>query len=423
MSWDSSEFRKAADKVESGKDGPSKEHLAAIKQHIQSPIEKLNAVRARSIEEDISIVTAIFNETEPDLASSLTPAQHTQCLEYYSAQLSNRDREEIIKVLCRQNPDLFTGAIRDAVSSFDNIIRVIHSKVDLREHISAMESFLGDVIETSKPKKANGGKKGDPKPATPPSVEDYALLLRRNRHLLYRYLHQFAKNCPDIREKFRTWANDTIKQFRQSHAAGESAKVQTDSVNSEANGSANGNAVGGPEAEVPHEAMTGAGAMSAIFQSMFTKLPEDTKQVVLQSLDAHVDYLSALEGISTDRMRRIVNNITDEANIETSSMSGPGVYLIRWQALLDGTLITPETMKGSIRHGKDVKGFRTLGKTVAVGAKDSWDAGAIVEQEESLIPEAPDVSIVWKTFESQFREVVADLTPTAEQLQTATKDI
>lgn len=406
LSWDSSEFRKAADKIESSKDGPSKEQLAAIKQHIQSPIEKLNAVREQSIKEDISIVNAIFNETDPTLASSLTPSQHTQCLEYYSAQLSNRDREEIIKVLCRQNPDLFTGAIRDAVSSFDNIIRVIHNKVDLREHISAMESFLNDVIETSKPKKADNGKKGDSKVTTPPTVEDYTLLLRRNRHLLYRYLHQFAENCPDIREKFRKWANDTIKQFRQAHAAGESAKVQ--------NGSANGSAVGEKEAKVAREATTGAGAMSEIFQSMFTELPEDTKQAVLQSLDAHRQYLSSLEDISTDRMRRILNKISDEASPESGSMSGPGVYLIRWQTLLDDTLITPETIKGPIRHGKDVKGFRTLGKTVAVGAKDSWDAGAITEQEESIIPEAPDVTVVWRAFESQFKAVVADLTPTAD---------
>ncbi|KAJ9132092.1 PX-associated-domain-containing protein [Pleurostoma richardsiae] len=416
LSWDSNDFKKVADKIEACKNGPTKEHLAAIRRHVQAPRTQHAEARSESIRQRKSIVVIIFDSANPRLSTSLTEGQHTQCLEYYSAQLSIRDREEITKVLCRQNPDIFTGAIRIAVDTFDVMIRALHNGLDLREHISAAQSFLDDLIQTSKPKNSSNdknnsksGSDGGVDGPIPPSVEDYVALLRRNRQSLFRYLHQFAKTCPSITEKFRIWAKQAVRNFSRDEPMGDRSKVAE-----------NGNAVDIKQAEDKAISTAtapqggGAGAMSAILQRIFTDLPGDTKKSVRASLDMHTEYISSLERISGDRMQRILDSHLRDGNGvpqtgSGSSMSGPGVYLCRWQSLLDQTLITPDTPGGLVRRGRDVRGRRPTGKTGAVGAKESWDAEAISRKENAVVPEAPDVAAVVDALGKQFREMVAGL--------------
>lgn len=411
LSWDASDFRKQAEKVESSKDKPSKEQLAALREHIALPRETQEEARRTSLTEQKSIVAVILDSADPKLTTSMSEAQHTKCLEWYSAQLSVRDRDELSNVFCKSTPDFLTGVMRDAVSAYEPFIRSLHGSVDLRPHITSMETFLNDFIETSKPKQVknrNGGKwmnlgagsgKNTPVQTRPPSVEDYVALLRRNRHLLYKYLHQFAENCTDVREKFRHWANTTVQNFRD----GTETKA--------ANGT-------GPSSSA-------AGAMSDSLQSIFSQLPPETQKSVLASLDSHAAYLSKASNISTQRMQRILDALneaekkngekedsskrnTPRGSSEGDDMSGPGVYLMRWESSLDGTLITPATAKGPVRTGRDVKGQKTSGKTGAEGVKEGWDAGALAKQEDSAVPHAPDVSIVMEALGESFREVVRE---------------
>lgn len=88
------------------------------------------------------------------------------------------------------------------------------------------------------------------------------------------------------------------------------------------------------------------------------------------------------------------------------AMSGPGIYLMRWETLLDDTLITPGTPHGPIRKGKDVKGQKSWGKTGSESTKDGWDAGAIAREEERVVPEAPDVTAVMEALGASFRKAV-----------------
>ncbi|KAK4155634.1 PX-associated-domain-containing protein, partial [Chaetomidium leptoderma] len=224
LSWDAAEFRKSADAIEKAKgaSSPSKEQLAAIKNYINKTRKEHDETRRASSENAGSIVITILERSKPGLSVSLTEPQHTQCLEYLSALLAVRDRDEISNSLCRQNPDLFTQAVKDAVTSFEPMIRAIHQQVDLREHVSAAEGLISDFISVSKAKKSTSGRlapsepnKGDGSETRAPSVEDYVLLLRNNRQLLYNWLHQLASQCPEIKDVFCAWAKDTIKVFRQ----------------------------------------------------------------------------------------------------------------------------------------------------------------------------------------------------------------
>ncbi|KAL1873521.1 hypothetical protein Daus18300_003884 [Diaporthe australafricana] len=411
LSWDASDFRKQAEKVESSKDKPSKEQLAALREHMALSRDAHEEARRRSLAEQKSIVAVILDSTSPKLTASMSESQHTQCLEWYSAQLSVRDRDELSNVFCKSSPDFLTAVMRDAVSAYEPFIRSLHGSLDLRPHVTSLETFLNDFIETSKPKQVknrDGGKwknlgsgsgKNSPVQTRPPSVEDYVALLRRNRHLLYTYLHQFAENCTDVREKFRSWANGTVHKFRNDS--------ETEAVNS--SGPCSG----------------AAGAMSGSLQGTFSQLPPETQQSVMACLDSHAAYLSKASNISTQRMQRILDALNDGSNkadekegsskrnsprgsSDGDDMSGPGVYLMRWESLLDSTLITPATLHGPARSGRDVKGEKVSGKTGSEAVKDGWDAGAISKEEDRAVPQAPDVNVVMEALGESFREAVRE---------------
>lgn len=417
LSWDMAEFRKQASQIENAKDRPTKEHFAALREYVDMPSEAKEAMREISLNQQKSIVAVIFDANDTSLTASLSTSQHTQCLEWLAATLSARDREAIANVLCRSNPDYVTSALRAAVATYEPFIRNIHESMDLREHITAVEAFIADFIETSKPKKTKTtwklktNAKTKAEDMMPPSVEDYVALIRRNKQLVFNYLHQFAKNCTDLREQFRGWAHIGIKEFKQR----QDSTQQTHST---------GEAV----------------ALGAKLQHMYSQLPQDSQRDIRARLDAHASYLSKLDEISESRMQSVLdqlakqeadndntasgkntnNSARSSAKSSTKSsanpsprssnggpnMAGPGVYLMRWDALLDETLITPASPQGAVRTGKDVKGRKAWGKTISESVKGGWDAGAIAREEESVVPSAPNVDIVMETLGEQFRELV-----------------
>lgn len=434
LSWDSSEFRKSAVAVEKAKGGPSWEHLSVIQEYIELSRGEHEALRAVSAETPESIVAAVFANTRPDLLATLSEAQHAQCLEYYSAALSVRDREQITKVLCRQNPDHFTQALRDVVGSFEPIIRTIHEKIDIREHLSAGETFVNDFISTSKPKKRRNGVKESEPVDLAPSVEDYVRLLQRNRQLLYNWLHQVASSCPDIRESFRTWCKSTVKgSFAQNGRKSDDPNI---SVPPE---SGTPDSLGRPPQA--NKKLAGAGDMSPALQDIVRDLGGDVQKEVIPALDAHAAYLTELEELSVERMQRVLDNLGNtDSGVGTSkqssglntpkqssgmstpkqslgantpskavSMCGPGMFISRWQALLNRTAITSATPMGALRSGKDVKGSSAEGKTGVSAPKDTWDSESLARQAEADVPEPPDVDAVVRALGPGFRAVVVEM--------------
>ncbi|KAI1144283.1 PX-associated-domain-containing protein [Hypoxylon sp. FL0543] len=385
LEWDCSEFRKAIDSIKRSKDRPDDSHLVAIDEHLQASREQHESVRELSIKERRSIVVAILETKDKCLAESLTDSQHIQCLEYYSAQLAIMDREKITEALCRQTPDLTTSIVRDGISVFEPMIRAIHKNVDLRKHVGSVESFLTDLIATSKPKKRDGAQ--TPNGTAAPSVEDYVALLKRNRQLAYDYLHEFAKGCPDLRTMWLDWAQDSLKFFRQ--------KTET---------------TDDPAAKEGNVVSCGAGDMDKHLQILFSGLTTEKQNILKTAIDAHARYLSTLEDMSRARIQSIVNGVDELGNKKTScNMSGPGVYITRWHCLLDETIVTPNTPRGPPRKGKDVKGVKALGKTEAIAKSETWDPDDLTRKEEQTRPEAPDVSIVIDALGPQFRSLVADI--------------
>lgn len=374
LSWDASEFKKSADKVEKSKDKPSDEALQAIRQYANEGKAEHDAMRAVSQEQGQSIITAIFKTSNPELADKLTDAEHAQCLEYYSALLSVRDREAITTALCRQPPDLFTQAIKDAVGAYEPIIRTVHSGVDLRDHLEATQGFIEDFIRAGKPKNVGGGTRMA-------SVEDYVELFRKNRPVMYRWIHALASGCPGVWGEFRAWMKEAATKFRKGggvsaeKTSGDAEKAKTDDASPR--------------------------SMDDRLSELFASLPQKAQDAVLPAIDAHADYLSTLSAQSLARMQYLIT-VTDS---DDSTMEGPGVYLARWQNLLDATAITPETASGRVRHGADVKHATTMGKT---GVADDKAVEEAQREAEEVMP-APDVSVVVRELGGEFRGLVQEV--------------
>lgn len=373
LSWDASEFKKSAEKVEKSKSdaAPTEEMLEAIRMYVSLPRSEHVAAREESVKSRRSIIVTILEASDSRLAASMTDAQHSQCLEYYSALLSVHDREAITAVLCRTPPDLFTQAIKDLVGAYEPMIRSVHSRVDLKFYLEATQGFITDFIRASRPKK--GSSKDGDEGERLASVEDYVVLLRNNRGLLYRWIHDFAKNCPEVWEEFRRWAKDVAVRFRQpSPGDGEGKKK----------------------------------SMKELLNGLFASLDDEaTRDKVLQAIDSHARYLDSVTQLSQRRLQTVINATASSAAsagvTHRSMMSGPGVYLSQWQSLLDTTVITPSSKEGPPRHGEDVKFVTTMGKLGLGGRKLAGSKG---DGEEEL--KAPDVGFVVEVLGEKFRGVV-----------------
>jgi hypothetical protein len=382
LGWDAGDFRKTVETTKKSADTTESGYLAILDAHLADTRERHSAVRDKSIQQQESIVSAILGEGGDTSATELTAKQHSLCMEYYGAQLSVKDREKIIQVMCHHTPDFTSSMVRDGVAAFDPMIRVLHENVDLRKYVTCAQKFTDDLIEVNKPKKGQGGQ------TIPPSIEDYVLLLRRHHKYLFEYLHEFAKGCPEVRERFHTWIkNDVIEAFQRDEQASTSAADQADPS-------------------------SGAGSVSQHLQSIFFELDQDTQRTVIEALDRYHEYTSALDDLSDTHLQSIVDGLKEnskQSDLKVRSMNGPGVYHARWQSLLDETLITPRTASGPLRHGKDVKHRKMRGKTEALASKENWDLKSLHHQKFETIPDHPDVQAIVEALGPKFKSIVADV--------------
>jgi len=381
MYWDSSEFKKTADKIEKSKAAPSSKHLKAIRKHAQGPREKRLEIRQLSIQSSKSIIFSILDDAHPNLSCTLTETQHHECLQYYAAHLSTRDRDVIVNTFCRQTPDLLTQAVRDVVGVYEPMIRNIHDNIDLAEHLDAAKAFIEDLIAVSSSRKVSGegretaknghGHRDDDGAYELPTVEDYVDLLHRHKGSVYKWLHHVSNKCPEVRDMVKEWAQGAAEVFR---AEGPSAGTRGD-------------------------------AFTHRLQLMFASLPKEQQDAIRPVLDKHSDYLDLLHGITHAR----VQTILDKA--ESSTSCGPGMYLASWQSLLDESLVSPG-FEGNMRKGKDVINRITPGKP-GVGGETAWDGSVDVTRamEEIELEERlrPDGKVVVDALGQQFHELLREV--------------
>ncbi|KAH7117588.1 PX-associated-domain-containing protein [Dendryphion nanum] len=375
MAWDTSEFQKRAQKLESQRDAPDKKFFKAIKTYVYSSRDRHDAARNISIQESKSIIAVILETSEPSIdPDTLSEYQHELLQEHFGNLQSIRDREELTKIFCRMQPDLLTSAVKDAVAAFDPVIRGVHNAVNLSDTVTDAENFLTDLIKISKPKKPSGynskpQSRSTSRDTSPhassaeddlgfasitdpnttyardsvPKVEDYVQLLRKHMPSSHKFLHQICKNAPELANQYLTFAKSCATEFR----------VHDSST---------------PSSDVGEAA---AGNMTGPLHSIFSSLSSDQQKTLTGLLDHHAKHLKILKSTSHSRLNSVLSSSRPSTASSTKDASspkkshatkpagtthGPGMYLARWHALLDSTLITPATIHGPVRHGWEVKG-------------------------------------------------------------------
>ncbi|KAF3922666.1 hypothetical protein ABW21_db0202603 [Orbilia brochopaga] len=212
LSWDIRELESRASKLEKSKDIPSKDQISAVMAYTKLSREEQEALREISKISSVSIIHAILTSSPSNPSTTLTNERHRFLLEYLSIQLSIRDREQIINVLCKSNPDNLTVAVRDIVTIYDPIIRNLHIAVDLSGTVSDFERFINDMIKTAK---INDSAKQSASASSAPGVEEFVALFERHQKSCHVFLHQFCKNGAKATELWRDYAKYAVKQFRQ----------------------------------------------------------------------------------------------------------------------------------------------------------------------------------------------------------------
>lgn len=386
LSWDKRDLRNRADKIEKkGKDAPPKKVREALIDWIKNRSREEHAENRRmSQEQKMSIVAVILNLSNGPSADDLTDAQHANALEWFALQLSIRDRQEIVRVLCHRNPDHLTAAINNAADAYTPMIRQVHQAVNLADTMWDFERFVTDMLKMSKP----SGPKGEEKP---PSVEDFVELLHRHQSSSHKFLHQVAKNGKEVLGWWTDYAHDVRSQFRNDvEPAGSQAVVKN---------------------------TTSTGGLQEWMQKSYDELKDQDKKTVRAEIDAYAKYLDALHKASASRITSVIKK-------NKSTPYGPGAYLARWQNLLDNTLITPGQKSGPVRWGanKEIKeesraeaeraGEDVVGEEGEEGANASAAVKSFVTEEDvekivdAKTPAAPKCDRIVELFGRRFREVL-----------------
>ena len=314
-----------------------------------------------------SIVNAIL--TNSSNAASPSEIQHKLALEYLGIQLAIRDREELIDNLCHHSPDLLTSSIRTVIPAYDPIIRGLHQAYDLSGAVSDLESFLNDLIKVSTVKTKNGE-------SNSPSVEDFCRLLQRHQASSHRFIHQVLKNNKDLSQRYYDYALHAARKYRQ-----ETERATDDESTDTA----------------------AAGDFTPRLEFLFSNLSEADRTKVLGEIDNHAEYLFALAHSSAHCMKTVIHHLTEG---ESDTQRGPGMFLSRWQTLMDETPITPATPSGPLRSGKS-ESVRDA-TTVDIDGKRKGDAANL---EKVGDPDAapPDVSSTVQLLVPGFQDMLRDV--------------
>jgi hypothetical protein len=150
---------------------------------------------------------------------------------------------------------------------------------------------------------------------------------------MHKFLHHVTKNAPQLAQDYLVYAKRIFSEFRVDDAA----------------------------AKQEEKGEGGAGNMTAPLHSLFETLGKEKQEELKGLLDQHEEHLQTLKSTSQTRLESIMRPSSSSSSSSQSKPSagtthGPGMYLSRWNALLDSTLISPATIHGPVRKGWEVKG-------------------------------------------------------------------
>ena len=283
-------------------------------------LERVNDVAEKGTK---TLTSVIFQPDEP-----LSPTINDVAAKYLALQLAIEDRARLTSVLCHHNPDLVTPTVRTLVSAYDPVIRRIHEAVDLPAGLGDAENFINDLIALGKPPPSKGREES---PHADVTVSSFVALCEQHQGSMHRFLHQLAKNGPELTGWYTDWVRQVVQQFRKPDVLGSDADPLT-----------------------------------ARMSRLFSYLSDAQRKAVIKELDAHAAYLSSLSSSSEERAEALVAATgKSHATAAGACKPGPGVFLAKWQQLLDETEVGPRedgARKVGATRTNDEKGVQSEAK-------------------------------------------------------------
>ena len=238
------------------------------------------------------------------------------------------------------------------MSAFDPVIRGVHNAVNLSETVSDAQAFIDDTLKLAKPQ--------SDKPSQA-SVQDFIKLLETHSYSSHKFLHQVCKNSKDLVAWYKEFGTKILAEFRNSEDASKVLPTASEKLN-----------------------------------ALYNDLSASDQTTVLREIDRHAEYLQKLSDSSSERVRAALQQSEKTAY-------GPGIYLARWQALLDNTEITPLEPEGSTRKAGDEEAKEASRMDVDGEKKGDASAEKAVEEETA---KAPEVGTTVKLLMSKFWEML-----------------
>lgn len=228
---------------------------------------------------------------------------------YLSMCLAISDREKLIHIFCRSQPDLLTATIKSLVTAYEPIIRALHRAADLSDILSDLQTFLSELITLST-------WNSEERDAKPPTVEEYYRLLEEHVPNLHKFLHQACRNSTGLKAWYQAYTMDALSAYQR--IRGKSGEESS------------------------------AGDLTQFLETLMDTLSDKDKRSSIEELKHHRDHLSSLREISVSRFDTVVSNLAEG---RASSHFGPGMYLANWQEMMAQAVMIPGNFGQELQAG------------------------------------------------------------------------
>lgn len=218
----------------------------------------------------------------------------SQCSACFGKQTDlTYSRELMESSVCSDPSDSLTSALSTLLDSFKDIIRSTHKASDLPEAVSALQTFMNDMLLTAKEN---------------PTPQGFFELCKNHQGDLHVFLHDLCANSPKLVDAYSQWYSDSIKLYHRTDDAP-------------------------------------LGSFTKIIDDLLSSLNEKDRQTVLKEADDYATFSQSAEALSRERFQAILQG--------KSADMGPGTAIQIWHDYIDKSAVRPSTLDGKCRFGSD----------------------------------------------------------------------
>lgn len=195
--------------------------------------------------------------------------------------------------VCSDPSDSLTSALSTLLDSFKDIIRSTHKASDLPEAVSALQSFMSEMLLTAKQN---------------PTPQGFFDLCQKHQGDLHVFLHDICANSPKLVDAYAQWYADSLALYRRKDDAP-------------------------------------LGSFTKVVDDLLSSLNEDDRQTVLKEADNYAAFSASSDALSRERFQAMLQGKPTDM--------GPGTAIMIWHDVVDKSAVRPSSLDGRCRFGGD----------------------------------------------------------------------